>query len=129
MIKPWLILQTFWNDSQLLPMKSQVLKGMAHGSKSQWMLPRLKFCLARTPDREISKYKGRYCARGNMEEGDPETYAPVVAWISVRLFLILAMTLNWITCSINFSSAIVQAKFNKPVRIHLPCGFQSEKGS
>jgi hypothetical protein len=37
----------------------------------------------RTPDGEISKYKARYCVRGNMEEGDPETYAPVVAWSSV----------------------------------------------
>jgi hypothetical protein len=54
-----------------------------------------------------------------MEEGDPETYAPVVAWSSVRLFLILAMTLNWLTCSIDFSSAFVQAMLDEPVWIHL----------
>jgi hypothetical protein len=83
----------------------------------------------RTPDGEISKYKARYCVRGDMEEGDPETYAPVVAWSSVRLFLILAMTLNWLTCSIDFSSAFVQAKLDEPVWIHLPRGFRSEKGS
>ncbi len=64
-----------------------------------------------------------------MEEGDPEMYAPVVAWSSVRLFLILAMTLNWLTCSIDISSAFVQAKLNKPIWIHLLHSFQSEKGS
>ena len=83
----------------------------------------------RTPDGEISKYKARYCVRGDMEEGDPETYAPVVAWSSVRLFLILAITLSWETCSIDFSSAFVQAKLEEPVWIHLPRGFRSEKQS
>ena len=81
----------------------------------------------RTPDSEISKYKARYCVRGDMEEGDLETYAPVVAWSSVRLFLILAITLSWETCSIDFSSAFVQAKLEEPVWIHLPRGFRSEK--
>ena len=83
----------------------------------------------RTPDGEISKYKARYCVRGDMEEGDPETYAPVVAWSSVRLFLILAITLSWETCSIDFSSAFVQAKLEEPVWIHLPRGFRLEKQS
>ena len=83
----------------------------------------------RTPDGEISKYKARYCVRGDMEEGDPETYAPVVAWSSVRLFLTLAVTLNWETCSIDFSSAFVQAKLDEPVWIHLPRGFRSKNDS
>jgi hypothetical protein len=61
-----------------------------------------------------------------MEEGNPETYAPVVAWSSVRLFLILAKTLNWPTwCSINFNSAFVQAMLEESVWIHLPRGFLS----
>jgi Reverse transcriptase (RNA-dependent DNA polymerase) len=79
----------------------------------------------RTPDGEISKYKARYCVRGDLEEGEPETFAPVVAWSSVRLFLVLSLTLNWDTCSIDFSSAFVQAKLQDPVWIHLPRGFQS----
>lgn len=79
----------------------------------------------RTPDGEISKFKARYCVRGDLEEGEPETFAPVVAWSSVRLFLVLSLTLNWDTSSIDFSSAFVQAKLQDPVWIHLPRGFQS----
>ena len=59
----------------------------------------------RTPDGTISKYKARYCVRGDLEDGEPETYAPVVAWSTVRLFLVLALTLGWSTCSIDFGSA------------------------
>ena len=58
-----------------------------------------------SPDEEITKYKARYCVRGDLEEGKPETFAPVIAWRSVRLFLVLLMTLNWDTYSIDFSSA------------------------
>jgi len=63
-----------------------------------------------------------------LEEGEPETFAPVVAWSSVRLFTILALTLNWDTSSIDFSNAFVQAKLETPVWIHLPRGFQSPRG-
>ena len=48
----------------------------------------------RSPDGEITKYKARYCICGDLKEGKPETFAPVVAWSSVRLFLFLLMTLN-----------------------------------
>ena len=82
----------------------------------------------RTPDGTISKYKARYCVRGDLEDGEPETYAPVVAWSTVRLFLVLALTLDWSTCSIDFSSAFVQAHLEEPVWIHLPRGFRTEEG-
>jgi hypothetical protein len=81
----------------------------------------------RSPDGEITKYKARYCVRGDLEEGEPETYAPVVAWSSVRLFLVLSLTLGWATCSIDFSSAFVQANLAVPVWIHMPRGFKSEQ--
>ena len=80
----------------------------------------------RSPDGEITKYKARYCVRGDLEEGEPETFAPVVAWSSVRLFLVLSMTLNLDTCSIDFGSAFVQARLTDPVWIHTPRGFQTE---
>jgi hypothetical protein len=63
-----------------------------------------------TPDGEISKYKARYCVRGDVKEGEPDTFAPAVLWSSVRLFPVLALTLNWHTSSIDFSRAFVQAK-------------------
>jgi len=80
----------------------------------------------RTPDGEISKYKARYCVRGDLEEGTTETFAPVVAWSSVRLFLALSVTLKWKTCSIDFSNAFVQATLKEPVWIHTPRGFHAK---
>ena len=102
-----------WLEVNASEAKSRILPGT-------WVFKR-----KRTPDGEISKYKARYCVRGDLEEGEPETFAPVVAWGSVRLFLVLSLTLNWDTCSIDFSSAFVQARLKDPVWIHLPRGFQS----
>ena len=44
-----------------------------------------------------------------------DTYAPVVAWPTVCLFLILALTLQWCTCLIDYSSAFVQDYLKHPV--------------
>jgi hypothetical protein len=80
----------------------------------------------RTPDGTVSKFKARYCVRGDLEDvTGQETFAPVVAWSTVRLFLVLSLTLKWETCTIDFSSAFVQAPLKDPVWIHLPRGFQS----
>jgi hypothetical protein len=81
----------------------------------------------RTPDGILSKYKGRYCVRGDLQEGTFDTYAPVVAFSTVRLFLVLSLTLDWYTCSIDFSNAFVQAVLDEPVWIHLPRGFNSSR--
>ena len=102
-----------WLEVNASEAKSRILPGT-------WV-----FKQKRTPDGEISKYKARYCVRGDLEEGEPETFAPVMAWSSVSLFLVLSLTLNWDTCSIDFSSAFVQARLKDPVWIHLPRGFQS----
>jgi hypothetical protein len=78
---------------------------------SQWAFKR-----KRTPDSNVKSHKGRTAARGDLEqEGVFETYAPVVAWSTVRLFLILSLVLDWHTCSIDFSSAFVQAVLKKQV--------------
>ena len=79
----------------------------------------------RTPDGTIKKYKGRYCVRGDLQVGNFETFAPVVAFSTVRLFLILSLKFKWCTCSIDFSNAFVQAKLKSSVWIHLPRGFRS----
>jgi hypothetical protein len=57
--------------------------------------------------------------------GDFETFAPVVAFSTVRLFLILSLKFKWYTCSIDFANAFVQAELKHPVWIHLPRGFHS----
>ena len=105
-----------WKVVSITDAKSKILPGT-------WVFKR-----KRTPDGTISKYKARYCVRGDLEDSDPETFAPVVAWSSVRLFLVLSLTLGWDTCSIDFSNAFVQAKLEKPVWIHLPRGFKAQEG-
>ena len=84
----------------------------------------------RAPDGSFKKHKGRICVRGDLEEEKPstETYAPVVAWSSVRIFLILSLILQWTTVSIDFSNAFLHAVLKDPIWIHLPRGYISTKG-
>jgi hypothetical protein len=89
---------------------------------SQWVFRR-----KRTPDGNVKSYKARTVARGDLEQGVFQTFAPVVAWSTVRLFLVLSLVLDWYTCSIDFSSAFVQASLEKSVWLHIPCGFQSNR--
>jgi Reverse transcriptase (RNA-dependent DNA polymerase) len=78
----------------------------------------------RTPDGAVKKWKGRYCVRGDLQERDFETFAPVVSWATVRLFLILSILLEWRTVAVDFASAFVQAPpLDEPIWIHLPRGF------
>ena len=79
----------------------------------------------RAPDGTIKKHKARFCVRGDLQQVDEESYSPVVAFTTVRLFLIIAMTLGWSTCSIDYSNAFVQAILKKPMYIHLPRGFHA----
>jgi hypothetical protein len=104
-----------WDEVDISDAKTKILPGT-------WVLRR-----KRTPDGEVRKYKARYCCRGDLEEGDFDTFAPVVAWSSVRLFLVLTMTIGWTTCSIDFANAFLQAKLTTPVWIHLPRGFLSTR--
>ena len=98
------------------------------GAKTRILPGTWVFRRKRTPDGTISKYKARYCVRGDLQETVQETFAPVVAWSTVRLFLVLSLTLEWKTCTIDFSSAFVQAPLADPVWIHLPRGFHSGQG-
>jgi hypothetical protein len=82
----------------------------------------------RAPDGTITKYKARYCVRGDLQTEYHETYAPVVSWSTIRLFLILSILLSWNTKSIDFSQAFVQATLDYPVWIHLPRGFHTSAG-
>jgi hypothetical protein len=60
-----------WTETETANAKSHILPGT-------WVFKRKS-----TPGGEISKYKARYCVQGNLEEGEPETFAPVVSWSSV----------------------------------------------
>ena len=102
-----------WLEESIEKATSKILPGT-------WVFRR-----KRSPDGTVKKYKARYCVRGDLQEGDFDTFAPVVAWSTVRLFLVMALTLGWHTCSIDFSNAFVQATLTEPVWIHLPRGFRS----
>ena len=52
------------------------------------------FKVKRAPDGSFKKFKARYCVRGDLQEGDFETYAPVVQFSSVRLFLAWSLLLD-----------------------------------
>ena len=41
----------------------------------------------RAPTEIITKFKARYCVRGDLQEDTPETYAPVVSWMPSGLSL------------------------------------------
>ena len=60
------------------------------------------FKIKRTPSGDVSKFKARFCVRGDKQvEGVDyfESYAPVVSWSVVRTLLCLSIQNNWATKS------------------------------
>ena len=97
-----------WEEVDILQAESKILPGT-------WV-----FCHKHMPDGMVSKLKARYCIRGDLQEGKFDTHAQVISWSSIRVFLVLSITLKWHTCTIDFSNAFIQAKLDAPVWIHLP---------
>ena len=54
--------------------------------------------------------------------------SPVVAFSTVRIFLIMSLFLGWYTCSVDFANAFIQAKRPDKVFMHIPRGFKSKPG-
>ena len=104
----------------------ECLKSEANGEPiipSTWVFRR-----KRNPAGDITKYKARICLRGDLMNSDEESFAPVTSWSSVRLFLVLAIILGWITISIDFNNAFIQAVLEKPIYMSIPRGFKSKHG-
>ena len=80
----------------------------------------------RTPTGILTKFKARYCVRGDLQEDTPETYAPVVSWSTIRLVLFFTLTQNWHLTYVDFNNAFVQADFKNPVWVHLPREYKSK---
>ena len=83
----------------------------------------------RTPTGKIKKFKARLCVRGDLQEGDFETFSPVVAWSTIRVVLIFAIIHGWSLICVDFANAFVQATLEEPIWIHLPRGYKSTMGS
>ncbi|CAJ1947016.1 unnamed protein product [Cylindrotheca closterium] len=79
--------QLTWIEVPMLKAKTKIIPGT-------WV-----FRVKRNPSGEMTKFKARYCVRGDLEEMDvgKNTFAPTVAWSTVRLFLVLCLILGWAT--------------------------------
>jgi Reverse transcriptase (RNA-dependent DNA polymerase) len=86
-----------------------------------WVLRR-----KRKPDGSISKLKARWCVRGDLQDSQDNTFAPVVRWETIRMLLYFSLFFGLKTKSIDFSNAFVQATLNDPIYVHLPRGFWHE---
>jgi hypothetical protein len=72
----------------------------------------------RFPDGRVQKLKARWCIRGDQQiEGVDffDTYAPVVAWSTVRLLLILSVILGLATKQVDYTLAFVQANLKEDI--------------
>ena len=75
---------------------------------------------------EISKYKARMNVNGKEQVKGlhyDETYAPVVAWATIRFFLSMALLKGWHTRQLDFLLAYTQADIERDLYMKLPPGF------
>ena len=81
--------------------------------------------LKRYPDGLIKKFKARFCARGDQQTNDFETYAPVVQWTTIRLMLILEVLLGLKSKQGDVTAAFVHAPIPEgtDVFVSMPQGF------
>ena len=75
----------------------------------------------------MRKLKARLCVRGDQQvEGIDffETYAPVVAWSTVRLLLVLMVTLPLASKQVDYTLAFVHADLEDEIYVEMPRLFQ-----
>ena len=76
---------------------------------------------------EVYKWKPRLNVHGGQQEHGVhywDTYAPVVTWQTVRLFLILSLLLGWLSRQLDFVMAYPQAPAEMPLYMRLPQGYK-----
>ena len=76
---------------------------------------------------EVYKWKARLNVHGGQQEHGVhywDTYAPVVTWQTVRLFLVLSLLLGWQSRQLDFVMAYPQAPAEIPLYMRLPKGYQ-----
>jgi Reverse transcriptase (RNA-dependent DNA polymerase) len=80
----------------------------------------------RIATQEVYKWKARLNVHGGQQEKGVnywETFAPVVQWTSIRLFLIVALLNGWHTRQIDFVLAYPQADIECDLYMEVPPGF------
>jgi hypothetical protein len=91
---------------------------------STWAFKRKRF-----PDGRVKKLKARICVRGDQQiEGLDffDTYAPVVAWSTVRLLLVLSVILGLATKQVDYTLAFVHADVKEDVFVRMAKGFEKQ---
>ena len=81
----------------------------------------------RRPDGTLLKYKARLCADGSRQEKGidyEESYAPVVAWSTVRMALIISTLLKLEMRQIDFIQAFPQADTSEDIYMQMPAGWE-----
>jgi Reverse transcriptase (RNA-dependent DNA polymerase) len=81
----------------------------------------------------VMKYKARLNVDGSRQNKGidlTETFAPVAAWSSIRLILLLAAINNWCTYQLDFVQAFPQAPVEQELYIEVPkgCHVDNDKG-
>ena len=83
----------------------------------------------RYPDGSIRKLKARLCARGDpqLESVDFfEMYAPAVQWRTVRLLLVISVTLGLVCKQVDYTNSFVHADMDTLVYVEMPPLFGQE---
>ena len=84
------------------------------------------FKLKRLPDGTPSKFKVRYCVRGDIQrEGIDyfDTYALVVQWSTVRVLLTMVLPNGRTTKHVDYTNAFAQVEIKEEVYVEQPKGF------
>jgi hypothetical protein len=79
----------------------------------------------RDPQGNVTKWKACWVLRGDLQDVDFDTYASVVSWPAVRIFLVLSLLLGWDTKALDFDNVFVQAKIDHNIFAYLPRGYYS----
>ena len=115
-----LIQQKTWTMVKRVP-ELNVLKGT-------WV-----FKLKRLPDGTPSRFKARFCARGDMQQEGVDffdTYAPVVVqWSTIRMLLSTVLTEGWATRQVDYTNAFAQADLKEEVYLEFPRMFGPKSGA
>ena len=86
-----------WTESAAKEIEALESKGTwkevpMHEAKSKILAGTWVFRRKRAPTGVIKKFKGRFCVHGDLQEGDFDTFAPVVAWTTIHLVLVFTLT-------------------------------------
>ncbi len=80
--------------------------------------------IKRLPSGDLSKFKSRWCCRGDLQKADFEgnNYSPLVGWPTVRTALTLAAAKGWKSRQVDFTLAFCQSPQpeDKPLYMELP---------